>query len=72
MEMGPVLSPASPGTGLPVAKSALMSLSAQLRGLVCTRLCAVLPEVPPSTGVTDRVIGYAVITLNPSVIGCAG
>ena len=49
-----------------------MSVSAQLFGLVSTRVCAILPLVPPDTGATDRASGYAVIRLKRSVIGCGG
>ena len=44
---------------------ALMSVSAQLRGLVSTNACAVWPLTPPVTGVTDRASGNAVMQLEP-------
>ena len=40
-----------------------MSVSAQLRGLVSTNVCAVWPLTPPLTGVTERASGNAVSTL---------
>ncbi len=53
-----------------VAYRPLMSVSAQLCGLVSSTFCAVWPLTPPSTGVTDRASGNAVITPKFSVIGC--
>ena len=41
----------------------LTSDSAQLRGLVSTKPCAVWPLTPPLTGVTERADGYAVSSL---------
>src|ERR1051325_4704493 len=72
---GPFLSPfaSSSETG-PLVSSLLMSLSAQLRGLVSTNGCAVRPLTPPDTGAADRAIGNAVRKLNDPffVIACDG
>ena len=40
--------------------------------LVLTSGCAVFVFDPPSIGVIDRAIGYAVMTRKPSVIACGG
>ena len=71
-ETGPARSPLSSSRATcPDVVSRLMSVSAQLFGLVITRFCAVLPFAPPLALVTDRASGYAVSRLNRSVIGCA-
>ena len=73
MEIGPGLSPAASSSATsPVVSSALMSVSAQLRGLVSMnglRGVAFDAAVP---GAAERASGYAVRKLNRSVIGCAG
>src|SRR3954468_11847868 len=69
---GPCLSLPAVNATLPVVSSPLMSDSAQLRGLVSTKPCAVWPLTPPVTGVTERADGYAVSSRNRCVIACAG
>ena len=71
--IGPVLSPlAASDVSRPVVSSDLMSVSAQLRGLVSMIGCAVRPLTPPDTGVMDRAIGYTVNSSNRSTTGCEG
>ena len=72
-EIGPCLSPlAALNETLPVVSIALMSDSAQLRGLVSTNPCAMCPLTPPETAVTERADGYAVRNLKRCVIACDG
>ena len=50
-EIGPALSPLSSSrSNLPVVVSVLMSVSAQLFGLVSTSVCVNFPLAPPSIG----------------------
>ena len=72
IEIGPFLSlPSSYSTGLP-ASAPFRSVSAQLRGLVWTMLCAVCPLTASVVGDADRASGNAVSTEKRSVIGCGG
>src|SRR6516225_1250494 len=75
MAIGPFLSPFDSSSDTwPVVNSPLMSLSAQLRGLVSTNAWAVRPLTPPDTGAADRAIGKAVRKLNDPflLIACEG
>src|SRR5690349_19586202 len=73
IEIGPDLSPllASSFTS-PVVSRLLMSLSAQLCGLVSTNVIATRPLTPPFTATADLAKGNAVRKPKLLVIGCAG
>ena len=73
MATGPFLSPFDSSSATsPLNNRLLMSVSAQLLGLVSTNVCAMWPLTPPEMGEASRASGNAVRNVNRCVIGCDG